>query len=73
MWQLNLVDWLREFQLTAEDKQQFHKLLTELRGPINEATQIADELAKRLRSGESSTSKVCISSSFILVLFLTVK
>jgi len=48
--------------LTADDKHQFHKLLTELHGPINEAVQIADELVKRLRSGESSTSKVNMST-----------
>jgi len=48
-------------QLTAEDKQKFHELLMQLTGPINEAYQIAGELAKKLKRGESSTNKVCIS------------
>lgn len=43
--------------LTAEDKQQFHELLTQLPGLINEAIQITGELGKRLRKGESNTSK----------------
>jgi len=55
------------FQLTAEDKQQFHELLAQLPGPINEAAQIAGELAKKLRKGESSTNKVCILQAVCLI------
>jgi len=40
-------------------------LLTQLPDPINEAIEIADELAKKLRNGESSTSKVLVSSSVL--------
>lgn len=43
--------------LTAEDKQQFRELLTQLPGHINEAAQITGELAKNLRKSESSTNK----------------
>lgn len=43
--------------LTAEDKQQFHELLAQLPGPVNEACQIAGELAKKLRKDESSSYK----------------
>lgn len=43
--------------LTAEDKHQFHELLTQLPGPVSEAAQIAGELAKKLRNDESSTNK----------------
>jgi len=56
------------FQLTAEDKQQFHELLTQLPGPINEAAQIAGELAKKLRKVESGTSKVCVFISSLVLL-----
>jgi len=45
--------------LTAEDKNQFHELLTQLPGAVSEAAQIAGELAKKLRNGESITDKVC--------------
>lgn len=43
--------------LTAEDKNQFHELLTQLPGAVSEAAQIAGELAKKLRNGESITDK----------------
>ena len=51
-----------ECEQTAEDRQQFVELLTQLPGPIDEAVHMACELAKNLRKGESSTSKVCVSS-----------
>jgi len=53
--------WL---QLTAEDKQQFHELLAQLPGSVNEACQIAGELAKKLRKDESSSYKVSILWAF---------
>ena len=59
--------WLCVFQLTAEDKQQFHELLAQLPGPINEAAQIAGELAKNLKKDECSTSKVYTSQALILM------
>lgn len=66
------VSWsslLCEFQLIADDKQKFHELLTQLPGPINEAVEIAGELAKKLRKSESSTSKVHVSNISALVLY----
>jgi len=51
---------LHEFQLTAEEKQQFYETLSQLPDPINEAIQIATELAKKSGKGESSTDKVTL-------------
>jgi len=59
-------NWLCVFQRTAEDKQQFHELLAQLPGPINEAAQIAAELAKNLRKEESSSSKVHVSGRSVI-------
>jgi len=58
--------------LTAEDKQRLHELLTQLPGPVNEAAQLAGELTKKLRKGESNSNKVIRILFFIaFVVYLT--